>query len=262
MGTTERVKLYLENKGISKYIFYKITGFSNKFLDNSSNMGTDRAEIILRYYPDINPEWLLTGEGSMLKPPGLMTDEEIAVQDKEEAAGKWNAGTPVPNHIFESEAYQSLYNKHLSTLQELESKEKSQRKLFAVPLLPIEAVAGFAGSDNEGVRYEDCERYAVPEFERSGVEFVIRVSGSSMYPKYSNGDILACRKINDILFFQWGKVYVIDSSQGALIKRIFEHENPDYISLVSDNKEKYPPFPMPKSDIRSLSVVLGVIRME
>ena len=136
-------------------------------------------------------------------------------------------------------------------------------KLFSVPLIPFDAVAGFNGYDNLGIRYEDCEKYTVPEFSRSGVEFVIRVSGSSMYPKYSNGDILACRKITDILFFQWGKTYVIDSSQGVLVKRIYEDEgNPDNIILVSDNKEKYPPHPMPKSDIRSLSIVLGVIRME
>ena len=133
-----------------------------------------------------------------------------------------------------------------------------------IPLITFDAVAGFHGGDNPGVRYEDCERYVVPEFEKSGVEFLVRVSGSSMYPKYSNGDILACRKINNILFFQWGKIYVIySSSQGILVKRIYEDkENPDNIMLISDNKEKYPPHPMPKSDIRSLSIVLGVIRME
>lgn len=91
---------------------------------------------------------------------------------------------------------------------------------------------------------------------------MIRVSGSSMYPKYSNGDILACRRVHDILFFQWGKVYVIDSSQGALVKRVFKDESQDNILLVSDNMEKYPPFSFPKSDIRSLSIVLGVIRLE
>jgi Predicted transcriptional regulator len=133
----------------------------------------------------------------------------------------------------------------------------------SVPLLPIDAVAGFSTENTGGITYADCEQYSVPEFERSGCEFVIRVSGSSMYPKYSNGDILACKKIENILFFQWGKPYVIDSSQGALVKRVFEDkENPDNIILVSDNKENYPPFSIPKSDIRSLSIVLGVIRME
>ena len=84
-----------------------------------------------------------------------------------------------------------------------------------------------------------------------------------MYPKYSNGDMLACRKIAEILFFQWGKVYVIDSSQGVMIKRIYEDkENTQNISCVSDNKDHYPPFSIPKKDIRSLSMVLGVIRTE
>ena len=145
----------------------------------------------------------------------------------------------------------------------LNSPQDKNERIFTVPLIPIEAVAGFTGYDNGGIRYEDCEKYTVPEFKKSGVEFLIRVSGSSMYPKYSNGDILACRKVTDVLFFQWGKVYVIDSSQGQLVKRIYEDEkNPDNIILISDNKEKYPPHPMPKSDIRSLSIVLGVIRME
>lgn len=133
----------------------------------------------------------------------------------------------------------------------------------AVPLIPISAVAGFPTEDNGGIAYADCEQYIVPEFDRTGYDFVIRVGGSSMYPKYSSGDILACKKITDIKFFQWGKVYVIDSSQGVLVKRVFECENePEQIMLVSDNSEKYPPFCIPKIDIRSLSIVLGVIRLE
>lgn len=131
-----------------------------------------------------------------------------------------------------------------------------------IPLIPIEAVAGFGRGDQAGVRYEDCEHYSVPEFVDRGVEFLIRVSGSSMYPKYANGDILACKKIHEILFIQWGKVHVIESaSQGPLVKRIFEHDA-ETIQCVSDNREHYPPFLMPKSDIRSLSIVLGVIRLE
>ena len=132
----------------------------------------------------------------------------------------------------------------------------------ALPLIPFEAIAGYLSIDNTGVRFEDCEQYVIPEFEQRGAEFIIRVSGSSMYPKYSNGDLLGCKKIKDILFFQWGKIYVLDTSQGTLVKRVYEHENDDFVILVSDNKTVYPPFPMPKSDIRSLSIVVGVIRLE
>lgn len=66
MGATERVTQFLDYKGITKYKFCKDLGFSNKFLDNSVNMGTDKASKILHYFPDLNPEWLLTGNGSMV----------------------------------------------------------------------------------------------------------------------------------------------------------------------------------------------------
>ena len=132
----------------------------------------------------------------------------------------------------------------------------------SIPLIPIEAIAGIPAGESIAVRFIDCAQYVIPEFANLNVEYMIRVSGSSMYPKYSNGDILACRRVHDVLFFQWGKIYVIDSSQGALVKRVFQDEDPDRILLVSDNKEHYPPFSIPKSDIRSLSIVVGVIRLE
>ena len=131
-----------------------------------------------------------------------------------------------------------------------------------IPLIPIEAVAGLPTDDPVGTRFIDCAHYIIPDFANLNVEYMIRVSGSSMYPKYSNGDILACRRVHDVLFFQWGKIYVIDSSQGALVKRVFQDEDPDRILLVSDNRENYPPFSIPKSDIRSPSIVVGVIRLE
>lgn len=131
-----------------------------------------------------------------------------------------------------------------------------------IPLIPIDVIAGIPAGDLDACLVQDSQKYIVPEFQNLHVDYLIRVSGSSMYPKYSNGDILACRKIDDIQFFQWGKIYVIDSSQGALVKRVFEDNDPERILLVSDNREKYPPFSIPKSDIRSVSIVLGVIRLE
>lgn len=131
-----------------------------------------------------------------------------------------------------------------------------------LPLIPISVVAGFSGTDNGGITLNDCTLYDVPEFAQAKADFLIRVSGSSMYPKYSSGDVLACRKINEITFIQWGKVYVIDSRQGQMVKRLMPAEgDDDNLMCVSDN-DKYPPFKLSKSEIRSLSIVVGVIRME
>jgi phage repressor protein C with HTH and peptisase S24 domain len=112
MGSTERMREYLDYKGITKYKFCNDLGFSNKFLDNSSNMGTDKACKILHYYPEINSEWLLTGNGSMLKEnnanivimnndrktiDSLHMSQEIPLYDLEAVAGLrelFNSGKP------------------------------------------------------------------------------------------------------------------------------------------------------------------------
>lgn len=133
----------------------------------------------------------------------------------------------------------------------------------SIPLIPVDAIAGFVKSDCSILNTDIIDRYLVPEFKDKNADYLIRVSGSSMYPKYSNGDILACRSIVDITFFQWGKVYVLDSDQGPLVKRIFPCvDNEKYLECRSDNNENYPPFLILKSSIRRVALVVGVIRLE
>lgn len=66
-----RIKKYIDYKGISVSAFEKSIGMSNasfgKSLKNGGSIGGDKLEIILSVYPDINAEWLLTGDGEMLK---------------------------------------------------------------------------------------------------------------------------------------------------------------------------------------------------
>ena len=144
---------------------------------------------------------------------------------------------------------------------QLPEARRTEARGKGIPLIPLDAVAGFPAIDNDGVSYEDCERYSIPEFEAKGANFLIRVSGDSMTPMYNNGDIIACRKIADILFFQWGAVYVLDTSQGVLVKYVEECEKDgDSIVCVSENK-RYKPFRLPKEDIRSLSTIVGLVRL-
>lgn len=128
-----------------------------------------------------------------------------------------------------------------------------------IPLIPLEAMAGELTGELPVLEYE-CERYVVPVFK--GADYLIPVKGSSMYPKYSSGDIVACQRVPmSNLFFQWNKVYVINTNQGPLIKRIKPGNTPDHVLIVSDN-EKYDPFELPLSAIYSVSLVIGVIRLE
>lgn len=208
----ERILHYADTKGISKSNLYETIGAaaSNfKGIGLKSEIGGSILVKFLTYYNDVNPEWLLTGEGEMIR------KEKCADAIKVTSGG--------------------------------------------IPLLPIDAMAGIARGEISVLEYE-CERYVVPVFKEA--EFLIPVKGSSMIPKYNSGDIVACKwvPLKDI-FFQWNKVYVLDTNQGALIKRVHKGSDAQHITLVSDNA-KYEPFEVAISSINAIAIVVGVIRLE
>ncbi|MGV4439916.1 S24 family peptidase [Ornithobacterium rhinotracheale] len=218
MGTLQRIKEYIDYKGITNKEFEINVGFSNgafaSQLKRGRTIGVDKLENILSSYPEISPEWLLTGEGAMLK-----KDREVP-----ETPAKYNGK--------------------------------------GIPLLPFDAFAG-SGSDIEGINFDIIEeRYEVPLFNGIKVDFLIPVKGSSMYPKYSSGDVVACRFVEELLFVQWNKVHVIDTiSQGVIMKRLKKGSKNECLTCISDNPN-YDPFEIPMSDVRKIALVVGVIRLE
>ena len=213
----QNILRYLAQKGVSAYEFYKESGVTRGILQQNNGISEDNIARFLAYAPDVNIEWLLTGEGPMLSHPT----------------------PPTPP-----------------------TKPTSHPSTSGIPLIPLDAVAGFPAESGGGVRLEDCERYVIPEFENKGANFLIRVSGDSMVPLYYSGDLLACRKITDIRFFQWGTVYVLETSQGVLVKRVQESiDHADSILCVSENSSVHHPFLLPRDDIRSLSIIVGLVRL-
>ena len=144
-----------------------------------------------------------------------------------------------------------------SEIEEVETT--SWRK--KLPLLPMSAVAGWSGVEEMGVRCSDCQWVELPDILDFGADFLIRANGDSMSPTYCSGDILACKSIRELNFFQWGKVYVIDSSQGVMVKRLEQSDDDESILCVSDNP-RFRPFSLRKDEIRSISLVVGLIRAE
>lgn len=209
----------------NKAQFAKLLGVSAQTISAWIARNTFDAELIYAKCRYVDSSWLLTGEGAML-------------QETE------NNNAPTPKHTVEI-AHQVPHG----------SSE-------GIPLIPLDAVAGFPAESGGGVRLEDCERYVIPEFENKGANFLIRVSGDSMVPLYYSGDLLACRKITDIRFFQWGTIYVLETSQGVIVKRVQERlDHADSILCVSENSSVHHPFLLPRDDIRSLSTIVGLVRL-
>lgn len=153
------------------------------------------------------------------------------------------------------------WDKFLKVSQKTTSTHNSKSsQQYEIPLIPIDAVAGFSEDTLKVVKSDIEDYYSIPTFRK--VDFLIRVAGNSMFPKYQAGDMVACKHINESSFIQWNKVYVLDTEQGALVKRITKSKQESCFTLVSDNAEEYPPFEIPKKEIRSMSIIVGLIRSE
>lgn len=235
-------------------------GLLGKLKKSGKGMNSSNIEKILYSYPEINASWLLTGKGEMLVSHDTPTDTPsqpvIEVNDKD----------------IKKIPYSQEYKQQIT--DEKERKRRNQRKnsecssrikklpegsMEGIPLIPTSAMAGAFTSDISFMEYE-CEHYFIPDFK--GADFLIRVKGDSMQPTYYSGDLVACQKIPlDDIFFQWNKTYVLDTNQGAIIKRVLPGKDDDHICIVSDNT-KYPPFELEKSYLHAIALVRGIIRLE
>lgn len=214
----EIIKLYCDG---NNSMFARELGTSEGSVRNYISTGSIKSDILAKIATkyDINPIWLLLGEGEMLRSPSQQPHQEAKTE----------------------------INPSLSPQQ-------------GIPLIPIEAWAGSLNGEDYSIMEDECERYIVPSFKDA--DFLITVRGDSMTPKYYSGDIVACRKVflSD-LWFQWGKVYIIDTNQGSLLKKVRRGSSEETITLVSENPE-YEPFELRKDQIYNIAIVQGVIRAE
>lgn len=252
MSLIERIYQLSDFKGDSIYKISKEIDVSNGYFAKTKakngSVGSEIIEKIVSYYPDLNVEWLITGNGEMIKTKSLKN----VLKKNEDIYEDINEDKPNVKKTYAIELAEKPTNTGI---------EANNLGNAGIPLIPIDAMAGF-GTGAVQVMHYDTSKYIVPEFSELNVDFMIRVKGSSMVPKYNSGDLVACKKlvITDI-FFQWNKVYVLDTEQGALIKRVKKGSRDNYILLISDN-QNYDPFELHLSKIFAVALVVGVIRLE
>ena len=191
-------------------------------------------------FKDLNIDWLLTGRG----------DEYINSSFLRSEIGTGNL-VQVNRDLVQVSGENDI------------KRAKKVEGPSGVPLLPFDAFAGVGSDLLEGYDFAAIEeRYDVPLFKGLHIDFMIPVKGSSMYPKYASGDVVACRLITELLYIQWNKTYVLDTiTNGTIIKKLKPGNADGYVLCISHNVQ-YDPFEIPLSDVRNIAMVVGVIRLE
>ena len=118
--------------------------------------------------------------------------------------------------------------------------------MHIVPLLPVSAQGGSFNDFVESIKESDCEKIVSPV---KAADFAITVSGDSMMPRFPSGCKILIKKVNEKAFIEWGHVYVLDTCNGVVIKKIEpgtdEHElvcesfNPAYKPVNGNMNDIY-----------------------
>lgn len=237
MTIQERILQYLENKDITPYKFCKDLGFPMGYLNKRGVIGTDKYLKIIKYCKDLSPEWLLTGEGDMLKPRvediKNMTKEEQIKALKQIASGDF---FKKPNIVPFYENVATIGGTQLSA-----------------DLSPVTAPTAYI---DLGSMFPSANA-------------AIRHFGESMR-EYPNGCILAIKKLNHLKSIIWGQNYVVETDEIRVTKKLQTcKDDKNCIMAYSTNPSTHPdgtpihePFPIAKEDIRNLFQVVGHIVQE
>ena len=210
----------------NKAQFAKHLGVSPQTISAWIARNTFDSELIYAKCRYIDPSWLLTGQGNM-----LTSTESIQ---------------------------QNVESKH----EAIPIMKGMPSDIKPIPLVTEHAAAGF-GNESFAIEDDDVkDYYVIPKFRFNHVDFMIEVSGLSMYPHFKSGDVIACTIVHEAKYIQWNRCHVIATrEQGILVKRIMPSENEECFKIVSDNKD-FPPFDLPKEEITGIALVVGCVSLE
>lgn len=234
-----RLKTFAGFKGLTMQAFEKSVGLSNGHINNMKNaLGLTKLESVLRVYPELSRVWLLTGEGEMLRTPDSQT--QIISGD---------------NNI----ATMGAHNKVNVTRQTSEPKPQISYS-SGRPYYNVDFLGGFDQLTNDQTTTPEYNIDFAP-YNRADVVWC-NITGDSMEPRISSGDIIAIRPIHDWgVFLEYGKIYaIVTTNDIRTVKKVRKGSDKDHLLLVPENMEKYDEQEIQKSMIRHVFEVLGCMK--
>jgi len=217
VNTLERIRVFIDDKGLNVSSFEKSVGFSNgafaSQLKNNKTIGVDKLENILKIFPEINPNWLLTGSGNMYLMPNEVHEESVSY----------------------------LHNRRIKKLSNSSSMNKANNHT-GIPIYDVPIDASFLE------RYTDDRKHFEPIGflnlpKLRNCNFAAMISGNSMYPIMKSGTIAACRIIENLDYFDEGEMYLIATTNGfETVKYVQTGENSDELKLIPHNEKIKPTY--------------------
>jgi hypothetical protein len=118
-----------------------------------------------------------------------------------------------------------------------------------ITLVPNRAMAGYALEHSDKGYLSDLPKFSIPHLDGNLIAF--EITGDSMYPTITNGDIVVCEPLERGDPLRDNNVYVVVTDV-VVAKRIQQLKNGSQVRLISDNGAVYKPYEVDTEDIRQV----------
>ena len=192
------------------------TNLSSAMNGNEKYLSDSLFAKISNSYPDIDLEWLLTGEGEMLKVPATMTIYNPTQEERNEV------GEGVGLSVMPAEIVEEIR-------KELKEEE-------AVPIVPAE-IASKAETDIRKYVNDNAGELELfdPRTLTVAVDVAERVHTTSMLPTFVPGDIVFIRFLKDKTKIIDGRTYYFDTRTRPTMIRIVKLLPDGNLRLIAQN---------------------------
>jgi hypothetical protein len=228
MNAKERLRKFVEYKGLGRNRFEELVGISLGYLSTKSpSVGSEIIAKIVRVYHDLNIEWLVTGKGKMVNPL------------------YWNESDSADKFMYKKLVYAPLVSRYSQA--EYINRLNDKSYIDTLPTLPVTA-----DDDSKGT-YLCFEMWDESMNDSSDNSFNI-------------GDILVCRELDYAvrqrrLYFNKPKSFVlIHATKGIIVRQITAHDLDSELITVHSPNPMYNDISIHIQEVKQLFNILRLQR--
>lgn len=188
-----------------------------------------------RAYGIFNRDWLLFGEGPMLRSQG-----QTQVVHGENNSAVQMGGT---NNTYNAASLPVVSTDAVRPIVPAELYKRPNTDVY----------------DEIVVKRAPNVEYAQFFSNFSDYDMYMRVQGDSMSPNFFRGDMLALSSMKATYILN-GTIYVLDTKSYGLVLRVVIDRGEHYECHVVGDESRYAPFNIPKDDVIRIYQVMGLIR--
>lgn len=228
------------NVGIQPTNFGKMMSGTQKITDRTRRMIETR-------FPDLNFDWLLTGEGEMLR--------EDAPRPMAQQNNHHLPGARMENNYYMRGGAEggNIAAQNL----EVKSASEDARPIIPSYMYNMPDYDIYANIKNGAA---NMEIFSVEGFMKQ-IDIIYRVQDNSMTPTFTSGELIGIRRLPEAEHIVNGDYYVIDTKPHGVRLRILIENADSYTLRTTDaNRDRYTDFKMAKSEIISIFAVIFLFR--